>query len=180
MVFDGLKAPYREDDPVCPINAYGEQKAEAERLVLERNPEALICRMPLMFGEAGPVAKSFVQSMARAMKEGREIALFTDEYRTPVSGRDAASGIFLGLLKARGVLHLGGPERISRYEFGKLLRDVLKVPGAKLAPCIQQSVPLPAPRPPDVSFDSAKAGKLGFKPGDLRQELRHLFGATLR
>ena len=147
IVFDGLKAPYREENPVSPINAYGEQKAEAERKILERNPEAVICRMPLMFGEAGPVAKNFIQPMIQAMKAGREIFLFTDEYRTPISGRDAANGIFLALSKARGLLHLGGVERLSRFDFGALLRDVLKVPGARLVPCLQQSIAMPAPRP---------------------------------
>jgi dTDP-4-dehydrorhamnose reductase len=175
MVFDGLAAPYREEDPVNPINVYGEQKAEAERLVFDKNPESIVCRMPLLFGDAGPTAKSFIQPMAKAMKEGREISLFTDEYRTPVSGRDAAKGIFLALAKARGYLHLGGPGRVSRYDFGVLLRNVLNLPGAKLAPCSRQSIPMAAPRPRDVSFDSTKAEKLGFKPGDVMQELRELF-----
>jgi dTDP-4-dehydrorhamnose reductase len=179
IVFDGLKAPYREEDPVSPINAYGEQKAEAERKILERNPDAVICRMPLMFGEAGPVAKSFIQPMIQAMKEDREIFLFTDEYRTPISGRDAAKGIFLALSKARGFLHLGGSERISRFDFGVMLRDVLKAPGAKLVPCLRESVTMPAPRPRDVSFVSTKAGALGFEPGGIRQELQELFGAQM-
>jgi dTDP-4-dehydrorhamnose reductase len=179
MVFDGLKAPYREDDPVSPVNAYGEQKAEAERIILIRNPEAVICRMPLMFGDAGPAVNNFIQPMVRAMKEGREIFLFTDEYRTPVSGRDAAKGIFLALSKARGLLHLGGAERVSRFDFGELLRDVLEVPGARLVPCLQESVSMPAPRPRDVSFDSTKARKLGFETGGIRQELKDLFTSEM-
>jgi dTDP-4-dehydrorhamnose reductase len=177
IVFDGLKAPYKEEDPVSPINVYGEQKAEAERMVIERNPETIICRMPLMFGEAGPVAKSFLQPMILAMREGRDLMLFTDEYRTPISGRNAAKGIFLALLKTKGLLHLGGSERISRFDFGVLLRDVLGARGATLVPCSRLSIPMPAPRPGDVSFDSTKAGRLGFKTGGIRQELEELIGA---
>ena len=30
LVFDGLKAPYRESDPVSPVSVYGEQKVLAE------------------------------------------------------------------------------------------------------------------------------------------------------
>jgi len=48
------------------------------------------------------------------MKNGRKINLFTDEYRTPVSAADAAPGILLGLSKTKGILHIGGLERISR------------------------------------------------------------------
>src|SRR5208337_1041423 len=49
LVFNGLKPPYSENDPVCPLSIYGEQKAKAERAVLERYPRALVCRMALMF-----------------------------------------------------------------------------------------------------------------------------------
>src|SRR6266849_5701387 len=32
-VFDGTRAPYRETDPTCPVNAYGRIKAQCEELV---------------------------------------------------------------------------------------------------------------------------------------------------
>ncbi|MDY0040420.1 MAG: sugar nucleotide-binding protein, partial [Desulforhabdus sp.] len=61
LVFDGLKAPYREQDPVCPVNVYGEHKVLTEQGMIARYPEVVVCRMPLMFGDAGPVASSFIQ-----------------------------------------------------------------------------------------------------------------------
>jgi dTDP-4-dehydrorhamnose reductase len=51
LVFDGRKgAPYVESDALSPVNAYGECKAEAERLVLERLPSALVVRSGAFFG----------------------------------------------------------------------------------------------------------------------------------
>jgi dTDP-4-dehydrorhamnose reductase len=179
LVFDGLKPPYKEDDPVCPVCIYGEEKVEAERAVLNRHPEALVCRMALMFGDAGPGAASFIQPMIEEMKNGRDINLFTDEHRTPVSAADAARGILLGLSKTRGILHIGGLERISRFDFGKLLRDVSGMHNARLSPCAQKSIKMPAPRPPDVSFDITRAMTLGFKPGFLRGELEKLLCTRL-
>ena len=179
LVFDGLKPPYKEDDPVCPVCIYGEQKAEAERAVLNRHPQALVCRMALMFGDAGPGAASFIQPMIEEMKDGRDIFLFTDEHRTPVSAADAARGILRGLSTTKGILHIGGLERISRFDFGKLLRDVLGIHFARLSPCEQKSVKMPAPRPPDVSFEISRAMALGFKPGSLREELEKLFCTRL-
>lgn len=176
LVFNGLSAPFREDHPVSPISAYGEQKAEAEAAVLTTYPDAAVCRMPLMYGNPGPASKSFIQPMIAAMKEGRELKLFTDEFRTPLSGRDAAAGLLLALYKAKGLLHLGGPERLSRFDFGSVLRDVLGM-DANLFACTRDSVPLPAPRPPDVSLDSTRAAGLGFRPGSVRGELEHLFPA---
>ena len=174
LVFDGLHPPYCEKDAVSPISIYGEQKAEAERAILERYPGALVCRTALMFGDAGPEAAGFIQPLITGMKNGSRINLFTDEYRTPVSGVNAAQGIMLALSKTNGILHLGGMERISRFDFGKLLQKVLGAHNANLFPCTRQNITMPAPRPADVSLDSSRAMALGFNPGSLREELEKL------
>jgi dTDP-4-dehydrorhamnose reductase len=55
------------------------------------------------------------------LKEGKELRLFIDEFRTPVSGVTAAQGLLLALDKVRAIIHLGGKERISRYDFGRFI-----------------------------------------------------------
>ncbi|MCF6156817.1 MAG: NAD(P)-dependent oxidoreductase [Candidatus Brocadia sp.] len=176
QVFNGLNAPYREEDPVCPVNFYGEQKVLAEEGMLKYHPQVAVCRMALMFGIPGPGAKSFIQPMIEKMREGTELRLFVDEFRTPLSVKAAVSGIFLALEKVQGLLHLGGIERISRYDFGKLLIETLNIREARLIPCRQKDVVMPAQRPPDVSLDSSKAFALGFKSFLLSEELRSLYG----
>lgn len=178
LVFDGRHPPYREQDPVSPVNVYGEHKVLAEMGMKKRYPETVICRMSLMFGVAGPVAQSFIQPLIMAMKSGAEIDLFVDEYRTPVSGKDAADGLMLSLNKLPGIIHLGGAERISRYDFGRLLTDVFRFSDAALNPCSQKEHTMPAPRPPDISFDISKAKALGFRPNSLKAELKHLRNAV--
>ncbi len=174
MVFDGMHPPYREADRVSPLNVYGEQKALAEESVLREYPRATVCRLPLMFGDPGPAASTFIQPMLDAMENGRELRLFTDEFRTPVSGRSAVEGLFLALEKVRGIIHLGGRERISRYEFGLLLKRLSGFADAKLVPCLQKNVKTAAPRPADVSLASDKAFELGFQPGGLEMEVKNL------
>lgn len=176
LVFNGLKPPYRETDPVCPINYYGEQKVMAEQGMLQRYPKTAICRMPLMFGIAPPGATSFIQPFIKILREGKELSLFTDEFRTPVSGQTAASGLLLALEKVEGVIHLGGKERVSRYEFGSLMAEVLELPQEKLKGCLQKDVQMAAPRPSDVSLDNSKAFALGYQPLSLREELELLRG----
>src|SRR5208337_2400456 len=154
LVFNGLKPPYGENDPVCPVSIYGEHKAEAERAVLDRYPQALVCRMSLMFGDAGHGAASFIQPLIEDMRNGRQINLFIDEYRTPVSATNASQGILLALSKTNGIVHIGGLERISRFDFGKLLRDIIGAPNANLYPCTRQRIKTAAPRPADVSLSS--------------------------
>jgi dTDP-4-dehydrorhamnose reductase len=174
LVFDGLRAPYKETDPVNPVNIYGEQKALAESSVLKSYPPAAICRMPLMFGHAGPVATSFIQPMVKAMNEGKDLKLFTDEFRTPVSAQTAVSGLFLALEKVSGLIHLGGLERISRYDFARLMIEVFGFRNARIIPCKQKDIKMAAPRPPDVSLDSSKAFALGYRPLPLEVGLKEM------
>jgi dTDP-4-dehydrorhamnose reductase len=171
QVFNGLNPPYRETDPVCPINRYGEQKALAEVEMQSCYPAIAICRMPLMFGAVPPTASSFLQPFIQTLKEGRELNLFVDEIRTPVSGTTAAKGLLLALQQVHGLIHLGGKERISRYDFGRLMVEVLELPAAGLKASHQQDVKMAAPRPPDVSLDSSRAFELGYAPPSLREEL---------
>ncbi|MBD2098823.1 NAD(P)-dependent oxidoreductase [Trichocoleus sp. FACHB-591] len=176
LVFDGLNPPYRETDPVNPVNLYGEQKVLAEAGIRSRYPQTAICRMPLMFGAASPTANSFMQPFIQMLRDEQELRLFTDEFRTPASGTTAAQGLLLALEKVQGYVHLGGKERISRYEFGRLLVEVLGLPETGLKAGRQQDVKMAAPRPPDVSLDSSLAFSLGYAPLSLRAELEALRG----
>ncbi|GAB5559825.1 MAG: SDR family oxidoreductase [Synoicihabitans sp.] len=174
MVFDGNAAPYSEACPVSPIHVYGHQKVLAEDRILARHPSATICRLPLMFGNAGPVAQSFLQPMVEQLKSGATVNLFTDEYRTPISGQVAAEGLLLATRATHGILHLGGSERISRYEFGRLVVATFNLSNARLNPCLQRDIKMAAPRPPDLSLNSTKANQLGFTPPSLAHQLETL------
>ena len=176
MVFNGLNPPYQETDPLCPVNLYGEQKVMAEQGMLQHYPQTVICRMPLMFGMATPTAISFIQPFIKSLREGQELQLFIDEFRNPVSASTAAQGLLLALAKAEGILHLGGKERISRYQFGLLMAEVLQLPQTTLKSCRQQDVLMAASRPPDTCLDSSKAFALGYQPPSLREELAALRG----
>ncbi|MDJ0707318.1 MAG: NAD(P)-dependent oxidoreductase [Leptolyngbyaceae cyanobacterium MO_188.B28] len=176
LVFDGRNPPYREADPMCPINHYGEQKAIAEDEILRAYPQAAICRMPLMFGAKTPTAQSFLQPWLKTLRAGKPLKLFTDEFRTPISANTAATGLLLALNKVNGRLHLGGHDTISRFEFGRLLAEAGQFSPHQLQPCLQQDMPMPAPRPKNVSMDSAKAFALGYAPPQLKPELAKIVG----
>ena len=175
LVFDGRNAPYKESDPVCPNNYYGEHKAIAEIKMSEIYPAIALCRMPLMFGAPSPVSGSILQGMVANLKAGKELKLFVDEFRTPTSAKAASQGLLMAIQqRVRGILHLGGKERISRYDFGLLLADVMHLPTDSIAPGKQADVSMAAPRSPDTSLDSSKAFALGYKPLSLKEELRQI------
>jgi dTDP-4-dehydrorhamnose reductase len=173
---DAHRSAYRETDAIGPLNTYARQKAEAELAVLSHCPRAIVCRMPVMFGLG---ASNFMATLVEGLKTGRSVSLFADEYRTPVSGEAAARGLLQAIGWARddrhrGLLHLGGPDRLSRYEFGLLLAEVLGYDRGLLRPCDQADVPGLGPRPQDVALDSGVAYGLGFAPGSVRSMIDRL------
>jgi len=174
LVFNGELPPYKEESIVSPINIYGKHKAEAEKSIQEIYPQSLICRMPLMFGDVPQNTRSFLQPILKAVLEKKEIKLFTDEYRTPISGKYAAYGILMAIEKCFGILHLGGRERISRYDFGILVTKILDKDASNIIPVSQKDLVMPAPRPKDVSLDSSKALSLGFKLPSLKEQILEL------
>lgn len=171
LVFDGKAPPYKEECALSPVSVYGEQKAAAEQGMRSRCGRMIICRMPLMYGDAPPLASSFMQPFISAILAGKELRLFFDEFRTPVSGHAAAHGLLLALNNAPGVLHLGGRERLSRYDFGLKLVRALGRADALISAIRRNDVASRAPRPADVSLDSSKAFSLGHNPLPIDEEL---------
>lgn len=173
LVFDGTQAPYQESDRPNPINQYGEQKAAAETEVAATYPDATICRLPLMYGAATPTATCFLQGFLTALAAGKPLNLFTDEVRTPAAVTDVVQGLHLVLEQGMtGLVHLGGPQRLSRYEFGLMMAHAFGVSTSAIHPCLQSSVALPAPRPNDVSLTSQRALSLGYRPRPVDAALR--------
>jgi dTDP-4-dehydrorhamnose reductase len=189
LVFDGLRpgGMYREDDPTGPVNVYGQTKLEAEQRVREAHREAIVCRLPLLVGLGRRGASAFLDAWLDQMRRGEPLTLFADEYRTPLAVEDAAAGLLLVLERAPearrlgGLLHLGGPQRLNRYELGLLIRGAFAraqpVGEAALIAGLQADVPMAAPRAADVSLDSTRAGTLGFAPRPMAEALRAMAGS---
>lgn len=174
LVFDGTSPPYNELSAVNPLSVYAQQKVRAENEILKKHEKAVICRMPLMFGDTPEGSKRFLQLWVEQLHTGKELTLFTDEFRTPVSGSNASEGLLLAAEKAHGIIHLGGHERISRYDFGLAIVELMGIAKELVKPCKQSDVKMAAPRPKDVSLDSSKAFALGFNPGSIFSELQKL------
>lgn len=194
LVFDGAKAPYTEDDPPTPINIYGEHRALAEEGILTAYGDALICRLPLLFGYARLGRRTFFHQMTAAFRAGREVPLFGDGIRTPVSAAVAAQGLLQAagsgleddvniaeIERAVGHLHLGGRDPISLYEMGLLTLEILGLDEQLAIPVslldtytVQQSMQSHAARSANVALDSSRAYELGYDPPPLRDQLETL------
>lgn len=156
LVFDGEQGWYGEGDAPRPLSVYGRTKRNAELPVLHYE-RGTVSRVSLLYGPALAGRTGFFDQQVQALREQRPIPLFTDEWRTPASLLMTARALLAVLNSGyRGLLHIGGPERLSRYEMGQRLAAVLKADPACLQAVERASAPAPEPRPCDVSLDSAK------------------------
>lgn len=174
LVFNGRKAPYDEQSPVTPVSVYGRQKAQAEAAVLNGYPEALVARMPLMFGLGPRLSGNFSIEMLTAIRQGRPINLFTDELRTPVDYQSAAQGLLKALGRAKGLLHFGGTTAVSRYTLGILMAKQMGGATSMLRPVSIDSFSTGITRSPDCTLNSSRAYALGYAPLPLSEGVKRV------
>jgi len=120
-VFDGRTGWYGETDEPNPINVYGQTKLEAEQAVLQ-NPRHTVVRIVLTAGISETGDRSFVEDMCRTAKAGKDMTLYEDEFRCPLPAGVIARVIWeLVDCEQPGLYHLGGSDRLSRWEIGETL-----------------------------------------------------------
>jgi dTDP-4-dehydrorhamnose reductase len=154
-VFDGRRGWYREEDEATPINIYGKTKLEAEQLVLQ-NPRHTVVRIVLTAGMSQNGDRSFVEDMCRMARSGHLATLFSDEFRCPLPAGAIARAIWeLTELQAPGLYHLGGLERLSRWEIGQALLPWYPELQGHLSENSARAH-AGAPRPADLSLNSEK------------------------
>ncbi len=156
MVFDGEAAPYGEADLPRPLSHYGRTKAAAEQALADI-PNTLVVRIPLLYGfPRSRRQTTFVQQIA-ALRAGQPLRLFSDEHRTPVWLADAARAV-IGLARSglSGVIHVSGPQRLSRYELLARCADLLGLPARHLVAVSRLDIAAAEPRPADLSLDGRR------------------------
>ena len=120
MVFYGDSGNYSENDPPRPINYYGNTKLAAERLCIENADDAVVIRITLQYGWGHDYSGSFCNWLNKSLEAGKEVHLYTDQFRSPTYVCDTAKGLEIAALRAPAgsLFHLAAPERVDRYSFG--------------------------------------------------------------
>ncbi len=174
LVFGGERAFVREDDPPGPLSVYGRTKLAGEEAVLSACPGSAVARIALVLGRGHGARATSTESVARALAASMSVTLFTDEYRTPVDPESVANAVARLLdLPLAGRFHLGGPERISRYELGLRVARGLGLPEERLVAGRQADYAGPDRRAADVSLDSGRARReLGWEPRPIDEAIR--------
>lgn len=151
-VFDGTREFYDETALRTPINVYGCTKAAAEQRVLQRDGH-LVIRLPLMYGRS-PASDKFLARFTAPVIEAR-----TDIVGTPLY-LPALAPLLTDLRDETGVIHLAGPEPISRYDLMVRVRDRLGA-ATRIVPTDIDSAPPDCPRPRRLILRSVRHAHTG-------------------
>ncbi|MEO6325649.1 MAG: dTDP-4-dehydrorhamnose reductase [Thermoanaerobaculia bacterium] len=171
-VFDGRGTrPYREGDPIDPVNAYGRGKRGGEERALESRAEVLIVRTSWVFGPGGA---NFPDAMLKQAESGKtELKVVSDQVGRPTFTNDLARAIrLLTEVSAAGVVHFANQGETTWYSFAI---EALRLAGHEeilVRPCASGDFPRPARRPGYSVLDTSLYEKtVGERPRPWRDAL---------
>ncbi|MEV2216108.1 sugar nucleotide-binding protein [Streptomyces sp. NPDC050997] len=131
-VFDGNAVAPDESVPPRPANAYGRAKLAAEQILAEL-PDVTFLRVSLIYGwEPADTPKwlNFFAACVHRLQAGEPVTAPVDQWTTPVLIDDVVE-VTTALTKAQAaprLLHLGGPDRISRADWAAVIAEQVGAP----------------------------------------------------
>ena len=174
-LFSGRQSLCTEAEQPEPVNHYGRTKALAETIVMQANPATLVGRTNF-FGWGHATRQSFTDWLIYNLRADKELSLFDNVFFTPILA-DALALAAHELVErgASGVFNLVGDQRLSKYEFARILADHFSLPQHLLLQHSLDGSELVAARPHDMSLDNRKAREaLGRDLGNVPQFLAAL------
>lgn len=124
-VFDGeSQTPYKPNDPTNPINRYGRQKEDIERMLKSRDELAwLVIRTVGVFGND---RKNFAAQVKNALTNNKKIRVPCDQTMNPIHAMDLAkTAIHLSDRYSGEIFHVAGDKCMSKFDWAiKLAYDL--------------------------------------------------------
>jgi len=127
---NGNPGPYREDEPISPVNVYARHKAEMEKLVLELRPDAVMLRATWMYDMPlyrGDNRGNFLMNIIKASLAGKPAAWSKQEYRGITYVREVAQKALEALLLPGGIYNFSSETTLSMYGTARSLMDQLGI-----------------------------------------------------
>ncbi len=121
-VFSDRDRPWRELEPTCPLSVYAASKVAAEVAIRRDLPgRHLIVRTSWVFGP-DVQEKNFLYRVRRTLRSGEMLSVRPGEWGQPTYGPDLARTIcHMVRRRARGTIHVVGPEPMTRISWAYLL-----------------------------------------------------------
>lgn len=130
-VFDGEKEDsYTEEDPVHPIEWYGQTKAWAEEAVIQSGATYTILRIDQPFRSDPFNRPDVIRRLINGLTQGTLPPQFTNHWIGPTFVDDFVNVIQWAIeSKTPGLFHASSGEKWTDYELAKAVQEILHVPG---------------------------------------------------
>jgi len=170
-IFDGKNGMKNETDKPNPINFYGKSKLDGE---LALSDSSSIIRTSTPFGLHAK-KKSFPLWIKENLESKKEIPVLVDQFTSPTFVPNLSKMLIeVAIKQIRGIIHLTGSTRISRYEFARLIADKFSLDSSFLKPSKISEMKWIAQRPQDSSLNISKAIQiLDNKPQTIENSLEN-------
>ena len=114
---------FKESDPLIPVNEYGKQKADAEKIVIDKGFTVL--RFPFMLGASLSSVPHFYDKITASLKNNEEVEMIDGMYRSVLSYSQAAEFIYsLSLLEMKPqIINVCSDDSLSKYDMGCILAE---------------------------------------------------------
>ncbi len=160
---DGRR-PYREDDPIAPLNLYGASKAEGERQVRQACDRHVILRTAWVYAANG---SNFVRTMLRLGAQRDSLDIVADQRGCPTAAGNIARAILavLGRLTdgeadaVAGTYHYVDGGETTWFDFADRIFAVAAARWGRrpsVRPITTEQYPTPARRPRYSVLDTAR------------------------
>lgn len=108
-----------EETPIAPINVYGESKELGESFIKKSPKNNCIVRTTIVGKNINHLRCSFAEWIVNSLRQKMKIKLYDNIYFTPISIWHFADELeWIINHETPRVLHVGGAEIISKYQFG--------------------------------------------------------------
>ncbi len=157
LVFAGNQnRPYTESDAVLPVNVYGASKAEAERLIAQAMPSALVIRAAAFFGPWDQ--SNFVFSALRNLAAEQHFKAAADVIVSPTYVPDLVNTCLDLLIDGEhGIWHLANVGQISWAELAETAASLAKISTRTLRASTYRTMNFRAERPLFSALTSERA-----------------------
>jgi dTDP-4-dehydrorhamnose reductase len=160
FVFDGKSGNYKEDDQVSPINYYGKTKAVGEKNIQENANDYCIIRTSMIYGK-NQLRNTLAGMILNKVRLEEELKIINDQFMTPTHLENFTKMLTEIIeIKYKGIIHLAGPERMSRYDFAKKLVSLSNFKNTTLIPVSYNEFDFSKKMPKDSSLNTEKASSL--------------------
>jgi dTDP-4-dehydrorhamnose reductase len=171
-----INLPRKEIDELFPINVYGETKLEAEKLILEECPKALVIRVNF-FGYGARRSPSLLDEILLNLSIGKKFYGFNDVFFTPVSIRELVVNVNKLIDKdLDGIFNIASSDVISKFEFAKKVCEIFEYNSDLIIESNSDFFKSRSKRPKYLALDATKSinltGIMNLSTNDMLVELK--------